>query len=396
MPSVRARAPRALGVLAGAAVIAVAACSPGPRAKGDALPALPSPSASGAAHLLPSLPSAAAPTSAPPEPQARPPVETFDSAAGEPIGVDRPRVASPTDALAPPPSAQVPLAPVPARVAGPDPSSSDVARATAACAAIKDCGACENAGYCGFCLESRRCVPKDRSGPYPGTCSAGFGSCGTLYDEREEPKIRERLSAVTRGMSPAGPPIDTSAAGLGKPVGGLGREVRRIRVPVARGYCYALTLRGSYDLDVQLNPQVTVGAPHHEEGGDLVTVGRGASAVTRFCPQAPGSVFVLLWQDHRDPLPAITHGVLRVQVFREPISTAELDARAAAAARKDRRDWVRYVCGHCAKVFLVCKLSGEAGCAGQQAWCMEQGKVTPAECEGAEPGVRPAKPPWDI
>jgi len=384
------------GALAGlcAGAVAVVACGSGPRASSDALPSLPPPRASGTLAPLPSPASSPAP--APSAAATGPRVETFDLAGGEAIGVDRPAAPSPTDALAPPPSAKVTLAPAPSRPPGADPSPADASRVAAACAAIKDCGACENAGYCGFCLQSGRCVPKDRHGPYPGTCSAGFGSCGTLYDEREEPKVRERLAASTRGMSPAGPPIDTSAEGLGKPVGGLGREVRRIRVPVARGFCYALAIRGSYDLDVQLNPQVTVGAPYHEDGGDLVTVGRGASAVTRFCPQEPGSVFVLLWQDHRDPLPAITHGVLRVQVFREPISTAELDARAAAASRKDRRDWVRYVCGHCMKVLLACKLAGEAGCSRQQDWCMQQGKVTPAECEGAEPGARPAKPPWDI
>lgn len=387
------RRPRAVaGLVAGA--VAIVACGARPQARSETLPPLPPPRASAALAPLPPPSGAPAPSSS--TAPASPRLETFDAAGGEAIGVDRAPIPSPSDALAPPPSAKVTLAPVSPRPPGADPSPADASRTAAACAAIKDCGVCQNAGYCGFCLESGRCVPKDRHGPYPGTCSAGFGSCGTLYDEREEPKVRARLAAVTRGMSPAGPPIDTSADGLGKPVGGLGREVRRLRVPVARGFCYALAIRGSFDLDVQLNPQVTVDAPFHEDGGALVTVGRGTSAVTRFCPQAPGSIVVLLWQDHRDPLPAVTHGVLRVQVFREPISPAELAARADAAARKDRRDWVRYVCGHCTRVFLACKLAGEAGCAGQQDWCMTQGKVTPAECEGAEPAPRPAKPPWDI
>lgn len=289
----------------------------------------------------------------------------------------------------PPPSASVALAPLP-------PAS---ARGAASAAPTSSGAPIET-----FDLAGGEAIGVDRAPPSspsdalapPPSATAAPASPRAVYEEREEPKVRERLAAAVRGMSPAGPPIDTSAVGLGAPVGGLGREVRRVRVPVARGFCYALTLRGSYDLDVSLNPQITVSAPFHEDGGELVAVARSASVVTRFCPQAAGAVVVLLWQDHRDPLPAVTHGVLRVQVFREPISTAELDARADAAARKDRRDWVRYVCGHCTRVFLACKLAGEAGCARQQDWCMQQGKVTPAECEGAEPGVRPAKPPWDI
>jgi hypothetical protein len=103
-----------------------------------------------------------------------------------------------------------------------------------------------------------------------------------------------------------------------------------------------------------------------------------------------------MMQDHRSPLPAVAHGTLRLQLFREAIGEAELRARAERNEKERRQGWLQYVCGHCAKVMLVCKLNGAPGCTSQFRYCMTQGHVTPADCErGDTKDPSPPKTPWD-
>ena len=376
-----------------------AACARAPSAApGPSLPPLPSSSVSVAERAAPEPSSAPGSEVLPPLPA----VETFDAAPEMTIGAaTQPATTTPgsTDPFAPPPSTPLVLAPVPARPPGTEPPADKRARTTAACAEIKQCGVCNNAGYCGYCMAEHRCVPKDANGPYPGTCSAGFSpqSCGTLYEEAAEPKTRERLQSLLRGMSPIGAPIDTKADGLEKLPAGHDRVVRSLGISVHRGFCYGLLVRASLDLNVDLGTRLDVEAPFFEDGGTFVAVQGQTGALTRFCPQKDGTISVMMLQDHRSPLPSAGRGTLRLQLFREAIGEAELRAREARNETEKRQSWVRYACGHCNKVTLVCKLRGEPDCAGQYRYCMTQGRVTPADCErGDTKDPAPPKSPWDI
>lgn len=392
--------PRVVATAIALLVALSAACARGPRQEASALPPLPADHGSaepvatattdaGGARAVAALPEL-------------PHTESFDVAPELAIGAGTPppTIASAAgDPFAPPPFARPALTPVRARPAGTEPKADDRARGIAACGAIKQCGVCNNAGYCGYCMAEGRCVPKDANGPYPGTCSAGFSptSCGTLYDEAAEPKTREQLQALLRGMSPVGAPIDTKVDSLPRLRPGQDRIVRTLSIAVHRGYCYGLLVRGSFDLNVDLGTRLDVEAPFFEDGGTFAPVYQQTGVLTKFCPQKDGAISVMMMQDHRSPDPDVAHGTLRLQLFREPIAEAELRARAERNETAQRQSWVRYVCGHCNKVILVCKLNGEPDCAGQYRYCMTQGRVTPADCErGDTKDPAPPKTPWDI
>jgi hypothetical protein len=217
----------------------------------------------------------------------------------------------------------------------------------------------------------------------------------SFYFEREEPKIRARLAQQMRGMSPAGAPIDTPVTGVDTHVGGLGRVVRTLRIPVARGYCYGLVARESYDLNLSLNAQAAVDATFYEDGGDWVAVYLQTAALTAFCPQSSGAIVVRLMLDHRDPLPAVAAGTFRVQLFRKPIADGELRARAEKHETEMRQRSLHYVCGHCTKVLLVCRLNGLPGCTGMYLGCLQSVGVTPADCERGDVAPPAPRSPWD-
>jgi len=219
----------------------------------------------------------------------------------------------------------------------------------------------------------------------------------TKYDEAAEPKNRDQIHALLRGMSAIGAPIDTKVEGLEKLRPGQDRIVRTLSIAVHRGYCYGLLVRGSFDLNVDLGTRLEVEAPFFEDGGTFAAVYQQTGVLTRFCPQKDGAISVMMMQDHRSPLPAVAHGTLRLQLFREVIGEAELRARADKHQTDQRQSWVRYACGHCNKVMLICKLNGDPDCAGQVRYCMTQGHVTAADCErGDTKDPSPSKTPWDI
>lgn len=380
-------------VLAASAVIA-AACARTPESRVATTHA-----SSRASSTLPPLPepAPAASESAPPNADERqgdgaprPDVAIADAPAAAPFNGH--------DPFAAPPAAPEKLAPPPARPPGTDPSADDRAGYTPYCGRMTECGVCNNAGRCGYCLANHQCVPKDRYGPYPGTCSGGFvpEHCPGSYDfPREEPKIHARMADLLRGMTPFGAPIDTKVDGVSTKVGGLGKIVRTLRIPVARGFCYGLAARESYDLNVSLNAQVAVDATYYEDGGDWVAVYQQSSVLTPFCPQNAGAIVVRMMLDHRDPLPAEAKGTFRVQLLRKPISEAELRARAEKHDTEQRRASLQYVCGHCTQVLLVCRLEGQPRCTDRYLACLKSVNVTPDDCERGDVTAPPKKAPWD-
>lgn len=365
-----------------AIVAAACARAPEPRVASSQAPA----------SSLPPLPPA--PPAAPPPPaDAEPPHEDVaiaDAPAAVPFDGK--------DPFAAPPSAPEKLEPPLARPPATDPSAEDRAAYTPYCGKMTECGVCNNAGRCGFCLATRTCVPKDRNGAFPGSCSAGFSPdrCPmSLYFPREEAKIHARMSDALRGMTPFGAPIDTKVDGVSTNVGGLGKVVRTLRIPVQRGFCYGLAARESYDLNLSLNAQVAVDATYYEDGGDWLAVYQQSSVLTPFCPQNAGAIVVRMMLDHRDPLPAVAKGTFRVQLMRKPITDAELRARAEKRETEKRRDSLRYVCGHCTKVLLVCRLEGMPRCTDQYLGCLKSVNVTPDDCERGDVATPPKKAPWD-
>lgn len=243
-------------------------------------------------------------------------------------------------------------------------------------------------GYCGYCLASRKCVAKDRYGALPGTCSAGYvgeSQCPLyVYIEREEPKLRESLASLVRGLAPEGMPIDTKIDG----------GARVVRIPVRRGYCYGLVYRTSNDVE---NPwalalSVQSQASFVGDGGYWIDVYSGAGALTPFCPQDSGVIVAAIAP--KTP----TKGTWRLQLFRKPIADAELRDALAKHETAVRQHAVRYLCAYCARGFLGCRLNGEPQCNAQYAACMGEAGLNPDDCErGDVPRPPPEKPkqPFD-
>jgi hypothetical protein len=256
-------------------------------------------------------------------------------------------------------------------------------------------------GYCAFCLATKRCVPKDAHGPFPGTCSAGFtpDRCpASLYFEPEEKRIRARMADLMSGFSPEGMPIDTSVDGVDTHVGGDGRTVRVLRIPVHRGSCYGVVFRESYDLDLSLNATAAIEANYFDDGGVWTAVYQQSAAITPFCPQDDGAIVVRLALDHRDPLPAVARGTFRAQLFRKTIADADLRAQAEKYEDERRRGALGYVCGYCTRVHLACLLTGGGDCMAQFAACLGSVGVGPDDCaRGDLPRPPPSKPksPYD-
>jgi hypothetical protein len=246
---------------------------------------------------------------------------------------------------------------------------------------------CTNAGGCGYCAAEGRCVPKDAHGPYPGTCAADFSAerCpAAVYFARDEAKIHARMRDLLRGMEPAGPPIDTKVDGAS--------PSRTVHIPVTRGFCYGLAARESYDL-TWVEVEAAANAPYVEDGGDWVAVYQRSAVLTPFCPQSSGSIVVRIKLD--TGAPRAVAGTYRVQLFRSPIADAELRARADKVEAQQRRERVRYVCGHCAKVVLACRLDGQPRCAEAYAGCLANGGVGADACERGDVAPPKPKPPWE-
>ncbi len=233
-------------------------------------------------------------------------------------------------------------------------------------------------------MATKTCVPKDANGAYPGSCSAGFtpSSCHpSLYIAKEEPRIHELLGERMRGLTPEGTPIDTKVDG----------GARVVRIPVRRGYCYGLVFRTSYDVDdpYALNAVATPEASFLEDGGEWMFVYTGAAALRPFCPQQSGTIVVGIAPDKTHN--ATTKGTWRVQLFRKAIADEELRDRVEKRDTERRQRALRYVCGHCTRVFLVCRLDGDAQCTAQYAACLQSAGVRPDDCERGDV-PRPPKP----
>jgi hypothetical protein len=216
------------------------------------------------------------------------------------------------------------------------------------------------------------------------------------YFEREETRIRARMADLMKGLSAEGMPIDTSVVGVDTRVGGDGRVVRVVRIPVHRGSCYGVVFRESYDLDLSLNATSAIEANYFDEGGDWVAVYEQSAAITPFCPQDSGFIVVRLMLDHRDPLPSVARGAFRMQLFRKTIADADLRAQAEKYEDERRRGALQYVCAYCARVNLACQLSGEPQCTGQFVACLRSVGVGADDCERGDL-PRPPKPkaPFD-
>lgn len=293
-----------------------------------------------------------------------------------------------SDPFEAPPSAPVPLVQTPARPPGSDPSPADLASYPPYCGQATECGVCNNWGRCGFCMATKKCVPKDKYGAFPSSCSAGFtpNRCASsLYIAKEEPRLHERYAALMRGLAPEGTPIDARVDGA----------KRILRIPVARGYCYGLVVRTSYEVEDTNGAEVaaTPEASFVGDGGYWTQLYTGAWALTPFCPQEAGAILVRV-----TPSPGTT-GTWRAQLFRKPVADDALRAQAEKLETQRRQSVVRYVCGHCAKVLLVCRLNGDPECTATYAWCLKQGGLRADDCErGDVPRPPPDKPkaPYDV
>ena len=118
--------------------------------------------------------------------------------------------------------------------------------------------------------------------------------------------------------------------------------------------------------------------------------------LTPFCPQRDGAILVRMSLDHRDPRPEIATGTYRVQLFRREIAEVELQARAEKHESEMRQRSVRYVCGHCAKVLVVCRLANDTRCTERYLACLQTAALTQADCERGDVAPPPKKAPWDI
>ncbi|MDI1479637.1 hypothetical protein [Polyangium sp. y55x31] len=301
-----------------------------------------------------------------------------------PLASDTPkgafRGASPFEA---PPSGPPPaLTPTPPRPPGTDPTPESTARATAACRAIKDCGVCNNWGYCGFCLSTNQCVPKDRNGPYPGTCASGFSPSDcpmSLYLTAEETNIRERLGKLVGTLSPEGMPLDRKA-----------ESPAVLRIPVHRGRCYGLVFRGSYDVDGSIDAEAAVEAKFFDDGGLWVPVYRETSAITPFCPQEDGRIVLRVTPRNT------TRGTWRAQLFSAPITEEALEAQRERYEAERRALALRYSCSYCARMHLGCFLSGEPQCDARYVVCLGAFGYTPDDCErGDVPRKKPEPKPLE-
>ncbi|MDI1442761.1 hypothetical protein [Polyangium sp. 6x1] len=290
------------------------------------------------------------------------------------------RGASPFEAppSGPPPS----LAPTPPRPPGTDPTPKEHAQAADKCGKITQCGVCNNWGYCGFCQATNKCVPKDRHGPYPGTCASGFSPSDcpmSLYLQEEEANIRERLGRLVGTLSPEGMPLDRKA-----------ESPAVLRIPVHRGRCYGLVFRGSYDVDGSIDAEAAVEANFYDSGGIWVPVYREISAITPFCPQEDGRI--VLRVTPRDT----TKGTWRAQLFSAPITEDALEAQKERYEAERRALALRYSCSYCARVHLGCFLSGEPQCDARYVVCLNHFGYTPDDCErGDAPKKRPDPKPLE-
>lgn len=282
-----------------------------------------------------------------------------------------------------PPSGPAPkLEPPPPRPPGSDPPPERRAHWEEQCGKIKDCGACNNAGFCGFCEATKRCVPKDAHGPLTGTCSAGYSpkECRmALYIEAEEPKLRARLAEMMGDLSPDGMPIDTKVGGASS-----------IRIAVKRGHCYGLVYRGSYDVEGDLNANAAAEARFIGSGGRWAPIYNEVAALTPFCPQEDGAIVVAVAPN------AKAKGTWRAQLFSAPIAESTLRAQMEQHETEQRMAVVRYHCGFCARVYVGCFLSGEPRCEATYLGCLGQVGLTPLDCErGDVPRPPPPKPPQE-
>jgi len=278
---------------------------------------------------------------------------------------------------APPSAPREKFAPPPERPPGTAPPADKQAREAADCAAIKLCGVCNNAGYCGFCEASRTCVPKDQYGPLPGTCAGGYTPTHcpmALYLEVEEPKIRERLAGLMGDLQPDGMPLDRKASESGS-----------LQIPVQRGRCYGLVFRESYDLNGYLDVRSAVEAKFLGDGGDWVPIYRETAAITPFCPQADGRVVINVTPHDT------TQGVWRAQLFSAPIPEAVLREAKRQHEAAEQAKALRYYCGFCARVQVACFLAGEPQCAAKYAACLGGVGLTPTDCETGDV-PRPPEP----
>ncbi|MDC0740502.1 hypothetical protein [Polyangium mundeleinium] len=301
-----------------------------------------------------------------------------------PLAEDSPsgtfRGASPFEA--PPSGPQPLLSPTPPRPPGTDPTPKEQAQAAASCGAITQCGVCNNWGYCGFCLSTKQCVPKDRNGPYPGSCAVGFSPSDcpmALYLEKDEVDIRERLARLVGTLAPEGMPLDRKA-----------ESVSVLRIPVHRGRCYGLVFRGSYDVDGAIDAEAAVEAKFFDDGGIWVPVYREVSAITPFCPQEDGRILLRVTPRNT------TKGTWRAQLFSTSITEETLEAQRERYEAERRALALRYSCSYCARVHLGCFLSGEPQCDNRYVVCLGAFGYTPDDCErGDVPKKKPEPKPLE-
>lgn len=282
------------------------------------------------------------------------------------------------DPFAPPPSGPaMAYPPPPARPPGTDPD--DPSRAIKQCAEVKSCGACNNWGYCGYCAANRTCVPKDKHGPYPGTCPGGYtpNACEmTFYFEEEEPKLRKRLAEYMSDLRPEGMPFDRNAL-----------KDSSLSIPVSRGKCYGATFRVSHDADGRLNPEATVDAKFIGYGGNWAPIYTDTYAVTPFCPQQSGRILVTIKPEKA------TRGTWRVQLFSAPIAEAELRRQMDEYETEMRQRMVQTACSNCAQSYAACLLDGAPRCKANYLVCLANAHLTPDDCERGD--VLPKPPEKD-
>lgn len=278
------------------------------------------------------------------------------------------------DPFAPPPSGPAPKwEPPPARPPGTDPE--DPARAIKQCAEVKSCGACNNWGYCGYCAANRTCVPKDKYGAYPGTCSGGYtpNDClMTFYFEEHEPETRRRLVEYMAELKPEGTPFDRQAS--------IGTT---LRIPVTRGKCYGATFRVSHDADGRVNPDASVTAKYIGIGGNWAPIYTDTYAVTPFCPQESGHIVVSTKPEKT------TKGTFRVQLFSAPIADAELRKQMDEYETRTRQLMVQSACAHCARNQALCLLEGAPRCLANYLVCLGEVHLTPEDCERGDVAPKP-------
>jgi hypothetical protein len=280
------------------------------------------------------------------------------------------------------------LEPVPPRsVAAPSlVNPGDVPYALATCPKLTACGDCVRNEYCGWCEASGRCLPRDRWGPFGGTCSAGFlreCSSNNLF-ESNNGAVRKNLATAMTGLTPEGDPIDTAFRG----------GPSSVKLPVRRGYCYGVVVRTSSDYKYPESPTVRIAPsePIVGDGGLQNGAGWLAEYLTPYCPQASGQIEVSVTER------LSFDATWRVQLFRKEITEAALREAAKVHDTAERRAAVRKVCAACARTFVECKLTGTPGCAAKYYACMKNAGVTERDCETGDVPVPKdeQKPPWQV